>query len=204
MKHSLLLVAVVALVAFAAPAHSQYMYLDVNGDGVNTAADILTPSSTQVDVYVDTNNNKDGSPVTCAQSANNLTMNSYEVILRATGSITYGTWTDLMSFATILGDAQAGGDFYAGRGSGTILQPLANPFHVGFVTVSGVSAGTTLAIVSSTSASSFAETAFGSACEGNDFDNTMKLGSDWFDVSGTYSSTPTTSTTWGHIKDLYK
>jgi hypothetical protein len=202
MKHSLLLVAVVALVAFAAPAHSQYMYLDVNGDGVNTAADILTPSSTQIDVYVQTDHNKDGSPVTCAQSSNLLTMNSYEVIMRATGSITYGTWTDLMSFATNLGDAQAGGDFYAGRGSGTILPPGLK--HVGYVTISGVSAGTTVAIVSSTSASSFAETAFGSACEGNDFDNTQKLGSDWFDVSGTYSSTPTTATTWGHIKDLYK
>jgi hypothetical protein len=202
MKHSLLLVAVVALVAFAAPAHSQYMYLDVNGDGVSSSADILTPASTQIDVYVDTDNNKAGTPMVCPQSSNLYTINSYEVIMRATGSITYGSWTDLMSFATVLGDAQAGADFYAGRGSGTILSP--GTYHLGHVAISGVTAGTTVTIVSSTSASSFAETAFGSACEGNDFDNTQKLGSDWFDVSGTFSSTPTTSTTWGHIKDLYK
>lgn len=202
MKHSLLLVAVVALVAFAAPAHSQYMYLDVDGDGVNTPADILTPATTQVDVYLDTDNHKDGTPVICAQSSNNLTINSYEVIMRATGSITYGSWTDLMSYATVLGDAQAGGDFYAGRGSGVISPP--GTYHLGYVSVSGISAGTTLAIVTSTSALSYAETAFGSACEGSDFDNTMKLPTDWTDVAGTYTSTPTTSTTWGHIKDLYR
>jgi len=202
MKHSLLLVAVVALVAFAAPAHSQYMYLDVDGDGVNTAADILTPSSTQIDVYLDTDNNKDGTPAVCSSSSNLFTINSYEVIMRVTGTLTYGSWTDLMSFATILGNAQAGNDFYAGRGSGTVLAP--GTYHLGNVAISGVGAGATVTIVSSTTANPVALTSFGSQCEGLDFDNTQKLGSDWNDVSGTFSSTPTTSTTWGHIKALYK
>ena len=202
MKHSLLLVAVVALVAFAAPAHSQYMYLDVDGDGANTAADILTPASTQMDVYLVTDHNKDGSPAVCSSSSNLFTINSYEIIMRATGSITYGAWTDLMGYTVVLGNAQAGNDFYVGRGSGTISPP--GTYHLGHVAVSGISAGTTVTIVSSTSASPTALTSFGSACEGLDFDNPQKLGSDWNDVSGTYSSTPTTSTTWGHIKDLYK
>jgi len=203
MKHSLLLVAVVALVAFAAPAHSQHMYLDVNGDGVNTTDDILGPASTQIDVYLVTGFNKNGDPADPTNCEGGLfTMNSYEVIMSATGTITYGSWTDLMSFATVLGNAQAGNDFYAGRGSGTILPP--DTYHVGYVTVSGVTAGTTVSIVSSTTASPIALTAFGSACVGLDFDNTLKLGSDWFDTSGTYTSTPTTSTTWGHIKDLYR
>jgi hypothetical protein len=202
MKHSLLLVAVVALFAVASPAHSQYMYLDTNNDGVCDSNDILSPSSTSVDVWIDTNHNANGSVATCSQSSNNLTINSYEVIMRATGSVTYGTWTDNMSFATNLGDAQAGGDFYAGRGSGTVLP--AGLYKVGSVAISGVSAGATLSIVSSTSASPIAETAFGSLCEGGDFDNTMKLGSDWFDVCGSASGTPVTQTTWGQIKNIYK
>ena len=202
MKHSLLLVAVVALVAFAAPAHSQYMYLDVDGDGLNTSADILTPSSTQIDVYLQTDHNKDGSPAVCSSSSNLFTINSYEIIMRATGAITYGAWTDLMNYTVILGNAQAGNDYYVGRGSGVISPP--GLYHLGHVAISGVSAGTTVTIVSSTSASPTALTSFGSACEGLDFDNTQKLGSDWNDVSGTYTTVPTTSTTWGHIKDLYK
>jgi len=202
MKHSLLLVAVVALVAFAAPAHSQYMYLDVDGDGLNTAADILTPASTQIDVYLVTDHNKDGSPAVCPQSSNLFSINSYEVILRVSGTLTYGAWTDLRSYGTVLGNAQAGNDFYVGRGSGLASPP--GTYHLGNVAVSGVTTGTTVTIVSSTSASGTAITSFGSTCEGIDFLNTLTLGLDWFDVSGTFTSTPTTSTTWGHIKDLYK
>jgi len=202
MKHSLLLVAVVALVAFAAPAYSQHMYLDVDGDGVSTPADILTPASTQIDVYLVTAFDKDGTPAVCSSSSNLFTINSYEVIMRASGTLTYGSWTDLMSYATVLGNAQAGNDFYAGRGSGVISPP--GTYHLGYVSISGVAPNTTVSIVSSTSAEPIALTAFGSACEGLDFDNTQKLGSDWFDVTGTFTSTPTTSTTWGHIKDLYR
>ena len=206
MKHLLLLLAIVALVAFAAPASAQFMYLDVNGDGVNTDADngdVLTPSTTSVDVYLVTGFNENGSPASTANcGGGNFTINSYEVILRATGSLTYGTWTDNMSFATILGNAQAGADFYAGRGSGTILPP--GTYKLGSVSLSNVAAGAVLSIVSSTSASPTAGTTFGSACVGNDFDNTLKLGSDWTDTNGTDSPTPVTSTTWGAIKSLYR
>ena len=76
MKHSLLLVAVVALVAFAAPAYSQYMYIDTNNDGICDNTDILTPSSTSVDIWLVTNADKFGAPVTCAQSSSNLMKNS--------------------------------------------------------------------------------------------------------------------------------
>ncbi len=202
MKHSLLLVAVVALVAFAAPAHSQYMFLDTNNDGVCDTNDILTASSTSVDVWLDTNNNGDGSPATCLVSAANLTINSYEVIVRSTGSITLGSWTDNMSFATSFGDFTAGADAYHGRGSGTVLSP--GTYKLGSLAISGVAAGATLSIVAASSANPVGNTSFGSQCEGNDFDNTMKLGSDWNDVCGTASPTPITPTTWGYIKNIYK
>lgn len=202
MKHSLLLVAVVALVAFAAPAHSQYMFLDTNNDGVCDTNDVLTAGSTSVDVWLDTNNNGDGSPATCLVSAANLTINSYEVIVRSTGSITLGSWTDNMSFATSFGDFTAGTDAYHGRGSGTVLAP--GTYKLGSLAISGVAAGATLSIVGSSSANPVGNTSFGSQCEGGDFDNTMKLGFDWNDTCGTASPTPITPTTWGYIKNIYK
>mgnify|MGYP001573316543 CR=1 FL=1 len=202
MKHSLLLVAVVALVAFAAPAHSQYMFLDTNADGVCNTSDLLGPASTSVDVWLDTDSNQDATPAVCSSSSNLFTINSYEVILRATGTLTYGAWTDNMAFATVLGNAQAGTDFYAGRGSGTVLAP--GTYKLGSVAISGVASGATLSIVSSTSASPTALTSFGSQCEGLDFDNTLKLPTDWNNVCGTASPTPTTATTWGHIKNIYR
>lgn len=203
MKHSLLLVAVVALVAFATPAHSQYMFLDTNADGVCNTSDVLVPASTSVDVWLDTDSNQDGSPAdptNCQGGA--FTINSYEVILRATGTLTYGLWTDAMSFGTILGNAQGGNDFYAGRGSGTILSP--GTYKLGSVAISGVASNSTLSIVSSTTASATALTSFGSLCVGLGFNNTMQLGLDWTNVCGTASPTPITPTTWGQIKNIYR
>jgi hypothetical protein len=207
MKHSLLLLAVVALVAIASPAHSQYMYLDVNGDGVNTVAgDVISPATTHIDVYLVTDHDALGNPSICDVSSNLLTINSYEVIMRSTGTITFSDptsgWTDNLSYATILGNNIAGNDVYIGRGSGTVSAP--GTYKLGSLTVSGIVGNPVVSIVASTSANPTAETAFGSQCEGNDFDNTMKLGSDWTNTAGTYSTTPVSSTTWGQIKNLYK
>ena len=202
MKHSLLLVAVVALVAFAAPAHSQYMFLDTDGNGICDANDILSPATSSVDVWLDTDTNGDSSPVVCNDDPNALmTINSYEFFLRATGSVTYGTWTDNMSFGTNLGDLAAGSDTYHGRFSLTVLAP--GTYKLGTLLISGVSAGATLSIVSSSSLNA-GTTSFGTSCSGLDFDNTYKLGSDWADVCGTASPTPVTSTTWGQIKNIYR
>jgi len=201
MKHSLLLVAVVALVAFAAPAHSQYMYIDTNNDGVCNSSDVLTPGSTSVDIWLATNANKNGTPATCAQSASALTMNSYEFFVRSTGSLTIGAWSDGLGFAGTFGDFTAGSDAYHGR-SGT--QVTAGLYKLGSLAISGVALGATLSIVSASSVNQFGFTSFGSLCEGIDLDNTIKLGSDWNDVCGSASPTPTTATTWGHIKNIYR
>ena len=51
-----------------------------------------------------------------------------------------------------------------------------------------------------------AESAFGTQCEGHDFDNTYKLGSDFAlaNAYGTEAPTPVVSKTWGAIKEMYK
>jgi len=202
MKHSLLLAAVVALVAFAAPAHSQYMFLDTDNDGDCDPNDVLTPSSTSVDVWLQTNTNADGSPATCNTSGNLLDLSSYEFFLRSTGSVTYGTWADNLAFATSVGDFAAGTDTYHGRCCGAVLP--AGTYKLGTLTISGVSSGARLAIVSSSTVNPAGGTSFGTACEGNDFDNTYKIGSDWTDNCGTASPTPVTPTTWGQIKNIYR
>ena len=201
MKHSLLLVAVVALVAFAAPAHSQYMFIDTDNNGVCDSNDILTPSSTSVDIWLATDKDKNGNTVTCAQSSSNLTMNSYEFFVRSTGALTLGAWSDNLTYPGSFGDFTAGSDAYHGR-SGPQLAP--GTYKLGSLAISGVAAGATLSIVSGSSVNQFGFTSFGSNCEGLDLDNTMKLGSDWNDVCGTASPTPTTATTWGHIKNIYR
>lgn len=203
MKHSLLLVAVLALVAFAAPAHAQYMYIDTNGDGVCDSNDILTPSSTSIDMYVNTDHNADGSPATCNTADGALDIGSYEFFLRASGgSVTYGSWTDLMGFGTSFGTFTAGTDIYIGRGGSAFA--AAGLHKVGTLAISGVSAGTTLSIVSSSSVNTFGLTSFGTHCSGSTGTGTYILPDDWTNVCGTASGTPVTQTTWGQIKNLYK
>lgn len=203
MKHSLLLVAVVALVAFATPAHSQFMFLDTNNDLVCDTNDVLSPATTSVDVYIDTDSNENGSPVVCNDNPNSLmTINSYEFFLRSTQPITYGTWTDNTGFGTNLGDLSAGLDTYHGRFSLTIV--AAGTHKLGTLAVSGVTANAVLEIIASSTLNEQGRTSFGTSCGGLDFDNTYKLGADWSDVCGTSSTTPVTSTTWGQIKNIYR
>jgi len=221
MKNCLLFLAVVAVLAIGAPAHSQYLFLDANGDGHNsgnlaepgTGSDILNSGVTSIDVYFDTNHNPNGSAATCDASSNNLTINSYECLLRASGSgtVTFNGWTDNMGFTfgiIIGGDhtfATGGTDAWIGRGSATAMAPGRYKVGTLSVTVTGQPVISFLPLGAS-SINANAETAFGTQCEGNDFDNTYKLGSDYAlsNALGTPAPTPVVSKTWGAIKEMYK
>lgn len=61
------------------------------------AADLLSNSTSSVDVWLRTNVNKDGSAAVCASGAE-FTINSYEFTLEASGPITWGAYTNLMPF----------------------------------------------------------------------------------------------------------
>jgi len=115
--------------------------------------------------------------------------------------MTLGAWSDNLSYPTSFGDFQAGTDAYHGR-AGTQL--AAGTYKLGTLAISGVAAGARLDIVAGSTVNPPGFTSFGSNCPGNDFDNTMKLNSDWNDVCGTASTTPVTSTTWGQIKSIYR
>ncbi len=211
MKHLLPFLGVAALL-LAAPAFAQYMYLDVNKDGVCTSADVLKSTVDSVTVYLNTNHDANGTLVTCSDGTSQMTINSYEFILRAsgTGTVTYGGFANERSEMNVqVGPSGAGGttDYWIGFGGSTINPPGLYRLGTLAITVTGTPQ---LSIVGSTPINALANTSFGSQCPGNDLDNTLKLvgttngTGDWTDVCGTASGTPVKVTTWGAIKNIYK
>ena len=201
MKNCLLLCVAVLALAVGVPASAQYMWIDVDGDGVCTSADVLDNTKTSVDLWISTNLNGDGSEAFCP-TGENLTINSYTFILRSSGGLTFGTWVDAMAFGVNLGSGAAGNDRWVGRGSGTINDP--GTYKLGTQNITVTSGTPVLSIVSNTLGAPSARTSFGSQCPGTLGDNTMRLLVEWNDVCGTAGSTPVTETTWGKIKDLYR
>src|SRR5258706_16248930 len=86
MKRSLLLLGVIAALAIGAPAYSQYIWMDVNGDGVNTNTDALTSSVTTVHVWLDTDNVKGGGAPTAQCGGNPLDIGLFDVLFRSSGT----------------------------------------------------------------------------------------------------------------------
>ncbi len=187
MRNRVFLAASVLLAALllTRSASAQYMYLDADGDGVPTAADAVNPAgATTLDVWLRTGTNRDGSAASCVTQDGDLTINSYEFILRASnGTVSWSGFVNRRpEFQTNLGVDSDATDYHNGFGSGTILPP--GTYHLASLTVQVASGTPSLAIVSSTPLSGVFITSFGSRCSGLDTDNTLKLGSDWFDTDG--------------------
>jgi hypothetical protein len=208
MRRSLLLLGVIAAMAIGAPAYSQYVYMDVNGDGVNTSADALTSASTVVHVYLDSNHNKAGSVVTCSDGTNPLDIGLFDVLFHAagSGSVAYNGFTlggGMTGFAALNPFTVAGNDAGVGYVGGNYIGP--GLFLLGDLSIT-VTGTPTLSFIGTSTDPSIPSpaTAFGSHCSGTDNPNYVTLGIDFFDSDGTASPTPTMSTTWGKIKQLYK
>ncbi|HSQ61275.1 MAG TPA: hypothetical protein VLT84_12755, partial [Acidobacteriota bacterium] len=77
MRGSLRLILLLALLSQAPPAAAQFMYLDSDGDGLYTVGESLTPATTAVDVWLDTEHNRDASNTACNSSSASLTIGSY-------------------------------------------------------------------------------------------------------------------------------
>ncbi|MGE5177337.1 MAG: PKD domain-containing protein [Hyphomicrobiales bacterium] len=182
---------------------AQYMYLDSNGDGVHTDADVLPASgSTTIDVWVVTDQDRDGDPAVCIESGDPFTFNSYQVILHATGgTITWGAFQNAQQAMTIdVGHAADSTDFVAGF-AGTTYHP-AGRYQLGSVTATPAGGAPSIQIVAETSLARWYLTAIGSGCVGLEFDNTLKLGSDWFDVDGLPSSAGGLPPSIEHMDDV--
>ncbi len=214
MKQCLLLLAATAVLLVGAPAYSQFVFLDTNGDGVNSFTDtqllddVLLPGPNSVDVYFVTDQNRNGSAAVCA-SAEPFTISSYEFTLRSSGSgsLVYNGWTDNLGFPFPIitaGDgtfAAAGTDCWVGRGANPPgLAP--GKYKLGTLSVT-VTGSPVLSFVTLSTIDPNAQTAFGSACDGNQFDSTIRLGDDFQDNLGTEPKVPVITTTWGKIKQTY-
>jgi hypothetical protein len=206
MKKSLLLLGVIAALAIGAPAYSQYIYMDVNGDGVNSTLDVLTSSSTHVDIWLNTNHEASGATATCNDGVNPLDMGSYDLIIHSAGngSVTYGTWTNAMTgYAQLNPPTVSGPDFGVGYGSSGTFN-AAGLYKLGSVAVTITGSPVLTFLSAEPQGIPSPVTGFGSECAGTTYPNTISLGFDFFDNNGTASGTPTESTTWGKIKQLYR
>jgi len=209
MKKSLLLLGVIAALAIGAPAYSQYVYLDTNGDGVCTTADQLTSASTTIAVWLNTNHDANGTTKTCSSNASQpLDIFSYDLVVHqsGTGSITFNSYTNSASgFSQVNALTVAGADAGVGYGApiGGNLAP--GLYKLGTFNVS-VTGTPNLNFVGESTNGSIPSpvTGFGSACDATTYGNTVTLSIDFVDNCGTASGTPAQSTTWGKIKQLYR
>jgi hypothetical protein len=206
MRAFLVLMLFLALAISAPVAHAQYMYLDTNGDGVHSGADVLAPngSPTTVDVWLRTNANRDGSPAFCnTDAATPLTINSYVVNLSAVnGSVTYSNFINRQAaWSTAFGEVNSTGVHYKnGFGGATISPP--GDYFLATLTITGASGTPGIRIVDVVPGS-LDYTSFGTRCDGNGFDNTYKLDGpntqalqgmgDWHDADGTFGAADPTN-----------
>lgn len=215
MKSCLLPLAVVAALMFGTPASGQYIFLDANGDGLNSQADRalppdrLGPAVTSVDVYLVTDKNRDGSAAVCAQGPDPFSIVTYEITLHASGpgTVTYGAWTDNVGFSYGLvacGDGVAcvvHEDAWIYKGTATALAP--GKYKVGTLAIS-VTGSPVLDFMTGSPWMARAQTSFGSECLGSSFSNTLRLGDDFTDTDGTEATMAEWATNWSKIQGLYR
>lgn len=199
-----LVVAVAPLLFGASIAHSQYLYLDISGDGACDWQDYLISPVTSVDVWLDTSHNQDGSEVQCAQDAgSSMTISSYEFILQVTyaGSVDFGAWTDEMGFPNDLGMDDGGYYVRIARSAASALP--AGKYRLGSLAIT-VAGSPRLWPVPSVGSNPAYHTGFTSDCPGVDSDHFIKYVVDFSGVCGTSVPDATETTTWGKIKEAYR
>jgi SdrD B-like domain/Bacterial Ig domain len=173
-------------------AGAQYLYLDLNGDGLNTPTDILSGTlPVNVDIYLRTDRNRDGTPTTCASGAQPLSIGSLEFILRAVGgSVTWGTLTGAGLFGNgATKTVHNATDFYAGYFDSTEQFLPPGRYRLGTLPVTPLAGTPLLTFATTTALSAHYSTSFGSQCRGpGDADYTMRLGREWSDADGTFGT----------------
>ena len=177
-----------AILLAAVPANAQYLYLDSNGDGVHTSADVLGGSGTNVvDVWIITNQNRDGSLAICdaaGESGTPLTIGSYLYVLEAVGgTVAYGTPVNRQAGMSLdFGGSASATEIVEGWGGATPEPPGA--YRLSSLTITVVSGTPSVRFIPFSPLDPAYPTSFGTRCSGLDLDNTYKLGSDFADADG--------------------
>ncbi len=185
---------VVLVCSLALPASAQYMYLDANGDGVNSAADSLNASGpTLLTIYLNTNHDRDGTLRSCnghtgAPSAGGpINLFGYTIVLKAVGgTVTWGAFTPLDPAYTPLGaDLADSTDTQFTRMRPAQTFTAAGPLQLGTISVTSSSGTPGVVIGTSTGLDPFGfGTDFATQCDGSAYPNSYVLGTDWFDIDG--------------------
>ncbi len=193
------------LLASPHKASAQYMYLDSNGDGINTADDRLNAvGPTHVTVWLDIAHDRDGTPVTCNSHtgpplAEPLDMFLHcfllEVVDRTAGSVIWGAFADSVGFDSEL--ANQSEPFYLSicRTGPIDLTLPAGKYKLGTLDVTVASGAPSIRISPNVEgASSFIYnnfTGFGGHCDASLNPNFYTLGVDWFDTDGLRAASST-------------
>jgi len=183
-----------AILTFApSTVRAQYLYLDSNGDGIHDATDRMNKSTpTTVDIWLDTDSNRDGSPATCTFEGGALDLSSYEVVLHAVGgTINWGPMSNLMANLTsnFARDARdTTGTVYYHNGYGTTMASkiyLPGFYKLASLVATVATGSPRVDIVVRHAINRASRTSFGTACLANaERDHTNKFGYNWFDVDG--------------------
>ncbi len=191
MRSFRLFLPVLVLVCLAPAVQGQYVFLDANGDGVNDSADQLPAAgSADIDIWFVTNQNRDGSIATCGTDpAEALTINSYEIVLRAlNGRVAFGPMRNRFPFTrspvcfAAYEDTTSTTTYHNGWGSRDILPP--GRYLVATLTVEAVEGTPSLSFASHSPVQPSDLTSFGTGCSGPEWDNTYVLGDEFHDASG--------------------
>ncbi|HET9939476.1 MAG TPA: FG-GAP-like repeat-containing protein, partial [Candidatus Eisenbacteria bacterium] len=176
---------VLTALLLVSPAHAQYMYLDSNGDGVRSTADVVNSAGpTTIDVWLDTAHNRDGTLAVCyPDTTQPNTIGSYVFSLRAAnGTAIWSGFVNRQSTMTVaFGEHSSSTEYENGYGGPSLLS--AGLYRLATIVLT-IQSGTPSVDIVPSITGAVDVTSFGSACYGHDFDNTMKLGTDWYDVDG--------------------
>jgi hypothetical protein len=190
------------LAALLSPGTSraQYLFLDADGDGVHTEADVLISGTTHVDVWLDTQHDRNGAFQSCnghtGASPGGVSegpdMFSYDIFLLAEhGTVSWGSYQDCVGFhpppneelntntATAIHVTR-----YADPGD----EKPAGRYRLGSLTVTTTS-GTPLIRFGLMQDGDYC--AFGTDCPASEFPNTYCYGIDFYDADGLRYGGPT-------------
>jgi hypothetical protein len=164
-----------------------YVYLDTNGNGVNDVGDSIDASgSTNVDIWLSTNHNRDGSQATCSNGCGLLNaIKSYSFVLRAVGgTVVWSGFTNHMPGYGISTGVYSDPIYYAnGMASGGTFSP-SGTYRLASVTVTPSTGTPSLVVAKALPDNPDINTSFGSDCPGLSGTSTLKLGLDWRDSDG--------------------
>ena len=190
----------VAALTMFAPGHlvAQYLYMDSNGNGIHDSGDrVAKKGVTSVDVYLVSNANEDGSVATCNNNwvtpelpiPNPLRVFSFGLAFKAVGgTVSWGEFTQVPSTFEFLYSAVTTDTehhvFFFSHPDNPQLEP--GKIFLGSIDIQVTSGSPSLEFQPTIQLpnGSSETTSFGTPCLGLDWDNTYKLGSDFFDTDG--------------------